>query len=49
MNCVLPWSKPKLPGAGGDSTRSRQNPVTKVLSSPTVIRSVLGILGKILK
>ncbi|HLU51010.1 MAG TPA: helicase HerA-like domain-containing protein, partial [Flavobacteriaceae bacterium] len=31
------------------STRSRQNPVTKVLSSPTVIRSVLGILGKILK
>lgn len=28
---------------------SRQNPIVKVLSSPTVIRSVLGILGKMLK
>lgn len=28
---------------------TRQNPVTKALSSPTVIRSVLGILGKMLK
>jgi len=29
--------------------RSRQNPLVKVLSSPTVIRSVLGILTKLLK
>ncbi|WP_203295972.1 helicase HerA-like domain-containing protein [Luteirhabdus pelagi] len=28
---------------------TRQNPIVKVLSSPTVIRSVLGILGKLLK
>ncbi len=28
---------------------SRQNPFVKVLSSPTVIRSVLGILNKMLK
>ena len=28
---------------------SRQNPIVKVLSSPTVIRSVLGILTKLLK
>ena len=28
---------------------SKQNPFVKVLSSPTVIRSVLGILGKLLK
>ena len=31
------------------SRSSRQNPIVKVLSSPTVIRSVLGILGKLLK
>jgi len=33
------------------TTRSRttQNPITKVLTSPTVIRSVLGILGKMFK
>lgn len=33
------------------STRRRtsQNPITKVLTSPTVIRSVLGILGKMFK
>jgi DNA helicase HerA-like ATPase len=31
------------------SSSSRQNPFTKVLSSPTVIRSVLGILGKLIK
>lgn len=30
------------------SSSSRQNPFTKVLSSPTVIRSVLGILGKMI-
>lgn len=29
--------------------RSAQNPITKVLTSPTVIRSVLGILGRMLK
>ncbi|WP_439152017.1 helicase HerA-like domain-containing protein [Winogradskyella sp.] len=29
--------------------RTRQNPIVKVLSSPTVIRSVLGILTKMLK
>ncbi|MBA3986653.1 MAG: DUF853 family protein [Flavobacteriales bacterium] len=29
--------------------RTTQNPLTKILSSPTVIRSVLGILGKMLK
>ncbi len=29
--------------------RTTQNPITKVLSSPTVIRSILGILGKIIK
>ena len=28
---------------------SRQNPIVKVLSSPTVIRSVLGILTKLLR
>ena len=28
---------------------TRQNPLVKVLSSPTVIRSVLGILTKMLK
>ena len=28
---------------------NRQNPIVKVLSSPTVIRSVLGILTKMLK
>ncbi|RSK40612.1 helicase HerA-like domain-containing protein [Mangrovimonas spongiae] len=28
---------------------TRQNPIVKVLTSPTVIRSVLGILGKMLK
>lgn len=28
---------------------TRQNPIVKVLSSPTVIRSVLGILGKMLR
>ena len=28
---------------------TRQNPIVKVLSSPTVIRSVLGILGKLLR
>ncbi|MTE27887.1 helicase HerA-like domain-containing protein [Winogradskyella ouciana] len=31
------------------SRRTRQNPIVKVLSSPTVIRSVLGILTKMLK
>lgn len=31
------------------SRSSRQNPIVKVLSSPTVIRSVLGILTKMLK
>ena len=31
------------------STNSRQNPIVKVLTSPTVIRSVLGILGKMIK
>ena len=37
-------------GSGRSSRRyQRQNPVVKVLSSPTVIRSVLGILGKLLK
>ncbi|PVW16214.1 helicase HerA-like domain-containing protein [Marixanthomonas spongiae] len=36
--------------SGRSSSRSsRQNPIVKVLSSPTVIRSVLGILGKLLK
>ncbi|MCR9181701.1 MAG: DUF853 domain-containing protein [Flavobacteriaceae bacterium] len=29
--------------------RTTQNPITKVLSSPTVIRSILGILGKMIK
>ncbi len=29
--------------------RTTQNPLTKVLTSPTVIRSVLGILGRMLK
>ncbi|MCB0398660.1 MAG: DUF853 family protein [Winogradskyella sp.] len=33
----------------GRSRSSRQNPIVKVLSSPTVIRSVLGILTKMLK
>ncbi len=28
---------------------SRQNPIVKVLTSPTVIRSVLGILGKLMR
>lgn len=37
-------------GSGRTSKRyQRQNPVVKVLTSPTVIRSVLGILGKLLK
>lgn len=39
-------------GGRGSSRRrrsTRQNPIVKVLSSPTVIRSVLGILGKLLK
>ena len=37
-------------GSGRKSKRyQRQNPVVKVLTSPTVIRSVLGILGKLLK
>ncbi|GGE01126.1 helicase HerA-like domain-containing protein [Planktosalinus lacus] len=31
------------------SRRRTQNPITKVLSSPTVIRSILGILGKMIK
>ena len=31
------------------SSSSRQNPIVKVLTSPTVIRSVLGILTKLLK
>ncbi|MEP2937751.1 MAG: helicase HerA-like domain-containing protein [Gilvibacter sp.] len=31
------------------SRSSRQNPVVKVLTSPTVIRSVLGILGKLMR
>ena len=30
-------------------TSTRQNPIIKVLTSPTVIRSVLGILTKLLK
>lgn len=30
-------------------SRSTQNPITKILTSPTVIRSVLGILGKMFK
>jgi len=29
--------------------RTTQNPITKLLSSPTVIRSILGILGKMIK
>lgn len=29
--------------------RTTQNPITKMLTSPTVIRSVLGILGKMIK
>lgn len=29
--------------------RTTQNPITKMLSSPTVIRSILGILGKMIK
>ncbi len=29
--------------------RTRQNPITKVFTSPTVIRSILGILGKMIK
>lgn len=28
---------------------TKQNPITKVLTSPTVIRSILGILGKMIK
>lgn len=31
------------------SSNNRQNPIVKVLTSPTVIRSVLGILGKMIK
>ncbi|WP_339611666.1 helicase HerA-like domain-containing protein [uncultured Planktosalinus sp.] len=31
------------------SRRTTQNPITKLLSSPTVIRSILGILGKMIK
>jgi len=31
------------------SRSTRQNPIVKVLTSPTVIRSVLGILTKMLK
>lgn len=31
------------------SRRKRQNPIEKVLTSPTVIRSVLGILSKLIK
>jgi DNA helicase HerA-like ATPase len=35
--------------SGRQSQSSRQNPFVKVLSSPTVIRSVLGILNKMIK
>tara|TARA_R100000306_G_scaffold17391_3_gene21383 strand:- start:134 stop:1657 length:1524 start_codon:yes stop_codon:yes gene_type:complete len=43
--------KAKVNGSSrrSSSRSSRQNPIVKVLSSPTVIRSVLGILGKLLK
>lgn len=42
----------KKRGSSRSSSRrrsSRQNPVVKVLTSPTVIRSVLGILGKLMR
>tara|TARA_R100001369_G_scaffold92586_2_gene138578 strand:+ start:1005 stop:2528 length:1524 start_codon:yes stop_codon:yes gene_type:complete len=41
--------KIKRSSSRSSSRSSRQNPIVKVLSSPTVIRSVLGILGKLLK
>ena len=42
--------KAKVTRSSSRSSRSsKQNPFVKVLSSPTVIRSVLGILGKLLK
>lgn len=47
--------KEKLERATSKSSRSssrkstRQNPIVKVLSSPTVIRSILGILSKMIK
>ena len=34
---------------GSSSRRKRQSPLEKVLTSPTVIRSVLGILNKMIK
>ena len=42
-------AKVKRSSSSSSSRSSRQNPIVKVLSSPTVIRSVLGILGKLLK
>ncbi len=42
-------AKVKRSSSRSSSRSSRQNPIVKVLSSPTVIRSVLGILGKLLK
>lgn len=35
--------------SSGRRRSTRQNPVVKVLTSPTVIRSVLGILGKLMR
>ena len=46
---ALKKAESKKRASYGRRRSSRQNPIVKVLSSPTVIRSVLGILTKLLK
>lgn len=48
-NEALKRAETKRKTSSSRSRRSRQNPIVKVLTSPTVIRSVLGILSKLLK
>lgn len=46
---ALKKAESKRKASSSKRRSTRQNPIVKVLSSPTVIRSVLGILTKILK
>ncbi|WP_422105678.1 helicase HerA-like domain-containing protein [Winogradskyella sp.] len=46
---ALKKAESKRRSSSGRRRSNRQNPIVKVLSSPTVIRSVLGILTKMLK
>ena len=46
---ALKKAESKRKASSSGRRRTRQNPIVKVLSSPTVIRSVLGILTKMLR